>query len=362
MLAADALSMNRPLLWVGGKGGMEADLVKRANIPFDSIPAAGVHGVGWRLLPGNLVQLVRGLLASWQILRRFKPDVILFTGGFVAVPLALAARLPLGIKRPRSLVYIPDIEPGMALNVLVRLADQIAVTTEASRQYLPGRARVECTGYPVRPELAHWQRADARQSLGLQPDLPVLFVFGGSKGARSINRALLPALPDLLPEMQILHLSGQLDWPEVEARRAQLSPELAGRYHAYPYLHEEMGAALAAADLALSRAGASTLGEYPFFGLPAILVPYPYAWRYQHVNARYLVERGAALLVKDENLPGQLTTLVRDLLSDPLRLEKMSQAMRSIAKPAAAQKIASLLVELSDLSKQNLSKRGRSSW
>jgi UDP-N-acetylglucosamine--N-acetylmuramyl-(pentapeptide) pyrophosphoryl-undecaprenol N-acetylglucosamine transferase len=130
------------------------------------------------------------------------------------------------------------------------------------------------------------------QALHLDPALPVLLVFGGSKGARSINRALLEALPGLLPEMQVLHISGNLDWPEVEAARSALSTGEAAawaeRYHAFPYLHDEMGAALAAADLVVARAGASTLGEFPALGLPAILVPYPHAWRYQKVNADYL--------------------------------------------------------------------------
>ncbi len=132
----------------------------------------------------------------------------------------------------------------------------------------------------------------------MSDQLPILLVFGGSTGARSINRALLAVLPELLKEMQIIHVSGKLDWAEVEAARGQLSglsgeqADLAQRYRAYPYLHAEMGAALAAADLALSRAGASSLGEFPQAGLPAILVPYPYAWRYQKVNASYLAAAG----------------------------------------------------------------------
>jgi len=266
-------------IWIGGERGMEVDLVKREGVPFEAIPAAGVHGVGGRALPGNLNKLAQGFRAARRILGRFRPDVLLFTGGYVAVPMALAAHFPLkGLPRPHKLVYVPDIEPGLALKLLVRLADVVAVTVEDSKNYLPRRSTMVVTGYPVRAGLKRMERSEACQSFELDPELPVFLVLGGSKGARSINRALLAVLPQLLAEMQVIHLSGQLDWQEVEQARQSLSPEQMKRYRAFAYLHEEMGAALSAADLALSRAGASSLGELPLFGLPAILVPYPYAW------------------------------------------------------------------------------------
>ncbi len=344
-------------LWVGSEGGMDAELVKRAGVPFESIPAAGVHGVGWRALPGNLARLWRGLLASLRILGEFRPEVLFFTGGYLAVPMAVAARLRgLWRERPRILLFVPDIEPGLALKALARLADWIAVSVETSRRYLPRRVPIYVTGYPTRPELAGWDKARGRKTLGLAEDLPVLLVFGGSSGARSINRALFTALPELLPEMQVVHISGRLDWSEVEQVQAELSlkvsPEVLGRYRAYPYLHEDMGAALAAADLALSRAGASCLGEYPLFGLPAILAPYPYAWRYQLVNAQYLQERGAALIIADSELSEKLVNTVRGLMQDKRKLADMGAAMRSLAKPDAAQQIAGLLGSLA------LSRRG----
>lgn len=335
------------ILWVGGAGGMEADLVKREGLPFVEIPAAGLHGVGLRALPGNLARMLRGLAAARGILRQFRPQAAFFTGGFVAVPVAVAGRTPaLGAPRPASLLFVPDIEPGLALKALARFADHVAVSVKESLAYFPSRSRISVTGYPTRRSLLAWNAESARKALGLSAGLPTLLVFGGSKGARSINRAVLAVLPELLAEMQVVHLSGSLDWMEVEAARAKLSPELAGRYRAFPYLHAEMGAALAAADLAVSRAGASTLGEYPLFGLPAILVPYPYAWRYQQVNARYLAERGAARVLADEALSGQLLATIRELLRDRPRLQAMRQAMRSLAQPAAADTIANLLGDL----------------
>ena len=318
---------------------MEADLVKRASLPYAAIPAAGLHGVGPRALPRNLFRLARGYFASRRILKEFKPQVLLFTGGFVAVPMALAAHaIP-------SLLYVPDIEPGLALQALARFASVIALTTPASQAYFSKTARTVVTGYPTRPELARWTRAQGCAHLGLDPQRPVLLVTGGSKGARSLNQALLSSLDALLPLAQIVHISGQLDWPMVQAAAAQLPANLADAYHPMSYLHE-MGAALASADLVVSRAGASALGEYPLFGLPAVLVPYPYAWRYQKVNAEYLVERGAALMLEDSAMTEHLASTLQKLLGDPPRLESMRRAMRSLARPEAAADLADLIRQL----------------
>lgn len=332
--------LSTDVLWVGGKGGMEADLVKRAGITYKEISAAGVHGVGLAALPGNLLQLGQGYLEARQILAQFQPEVLFFTGGYVAVPMAFAGR-----DRP-SLLYVPDIEPGLALKTLARSADRIAVTTGISRQFFNRQSGVTVSGYPTRPDLQAWDKQAAYQALSLTDELAVVFVFGGSKGARSINRALLAILPELLKEAQVLHVSGSLDWPEVQAASQSLDSELAERYHPHAYLHEEMGAAYSVADLVVSRAGASTLGEFPLFGLPAILVPYPYAWRYQRVNAEYLADRGAAIILRDEDLGQQLLPRIRELLGDPERRGKMRQAMHQLATPQAASHIAEALIEL----------------
>ncbi len=146
--------------------------------------------------------------------------------------------------------------------------------------------------------------------------------------------------------MQIVHISGKLDWQNVKDAQKSLKGKQAQNYRVFDYLHEEMGAALASADLVVSRAGASSLGEFPFFGLPALLVPYPYAWRYQKVNAEYLSKKGAAILVKDENLTERLLPLVDDLLGDPQKLNEMKEAMKSLARPQAAEKIAAELLAL----------------
>ena len=332
-------------LWVGGEGGMEEELVNRAGISYRSIPAAGVHGVGLHALPGNIAKLTRGVAASRRILREFKPDVLFFTGGFVAAPMALA-----GSNIP-TVLYVPDIEPGLALKFLSRFADVITVTASDSKKYFSRPEKVILTGYPLRADLSSWSREKAVSHFGLaQPpvgdtDIPTLLVTGGSKGARSINTAVLKHLNELLGVAQVIHITGSLDWSVVEKAAQELPAQLQARYHAMPYSHE-MGAALAAADLVLSRAGASSLGEYPLFGLPAILVPYPYAWRYQKVNADFLVERNAAVIIQDEFLQDKLLSVVKDLLLNQNKLEAMRAAMKKLSHPNAATVIASQLFDL----------------
>ncbi len=324
-------------LWVGGEGGMEAALVKRQGIRFQAIPAAGLHGVGLLTMPRNLTLIGRGVFAARRILGEFKPDVLFFTGGYVAAPVAFAGRsIP-------SLLYVPDIEPGMALKSLAGFCDVIAATTDQSQKFF--NKPVYQTGYPLRPDLALWDRQTANQHLGISGNLPVLLVFGGSKGAHSINLTVLDILRDLLRKFEVIHLSGEQDWPLTAHRREQLPMDLAGRYHALPYLHD-MGAALAAADLVVSRAGASCLGEFPLFGLPAILVPYPHAWRYQKVNADYLTRRGAAVILEDHRLHDDLLVTLNVLMENPNKLKAMRAAMFELSHPRAAEKIASALVEL----------------
>lgn len=329
-----ALRAHAEVLWVGGVGGMEASLVERAGIAFEAVPAAGVHGVGPRQLPGNLWRLARGVPAARRAITRFRPDVLLFTGGYVGVPVALAAgRLP-------KVAYVPDLEPGLALRFVSRNAACVCVSADESRRFYPAAQRVVVSGYPVRADLRSVGRDEARARLGLDRDGPVLLVSGGSRGARSINTAVWSGLETLLRTAQVVHVTGELDWPRVQAVRERLEETLGRRYHPYAYLHEEMGLALAAADLAVARAGASALGELPLFGLPAALVPYPYAWRYQRLNADHLRRHGAAVVLEDAALGEELLPAIRSLLGDAARLRTMAEAARRLSRPEAAQVIA----------------------
>jgi UDP-N-acetylglucosamine--N-acetylmuramyl-(pentapeptide) pyrophosphoryl-undecaprenol N-acetylglucosamine transferase len=321
---------------------MEAELVQRVGVPFTGIPAAGLHGVGIRTLPGNLVKLIKGYQHARHLLKEFQPDLLFFTGGYIGAPIALA-----GQNIP-SLLFVPDIEPGLALKALGRWTDRIAVTTEETHKYFTHPERIVVTGYPTRPDLQAWDKDSARSHFGIKSNLPVVLIYGGSKGARSINQAALSILPKLLARAEVIHISGKLDWETVKQASQDFPQTISENYHSFDFLHAgEMGAAFASANLAVCRAGASTLGELPLFGLPAILVPYPYAWRYQKVNADYLAGNGAARILRDESLGTELLPAVLSLLDHPRDLEGMSQKMRALAKPAAAERIADLMVEMS---------------
>src|SRR6185295_6162208 len=184
---------------------------------------------------------------------------------------------------------------------------RVAVTAPEAQQFFkPGLTVV--TGYPVRAELivstaeVSEAKTAARRRLGLHDDLPVLMVFGGSRGAHSINQAVLQELETFLAVSQVIHVTGVLDEAEVLAQRAELSPAWQTRYHVSAYLHDEMTTALLAADLVISRAGASVLGEFPAVGLPAIVAPYPYAGAHQNLNAAYLARHEAAVVIADADL------------------------------------------------------------
>jgi UDP-N-acetylglucosamine--N-acetylmuramyl-(pentapeptide) pyrophosphoryl-undecaprenol N-acetylglucosamine transferase len=330
------------ILWIGGQGGVEESLVARADIPFIAIPAGGLHGVAALSAVRNLIKLIAGTMKSLRLISQYKPSVMFTTGGFVAAPVAVACWL----RRVPIVEYLPDIEPGLAVKFVARLATKIGVTTDNSIKYFRS-SKVVVTGYPTRSDFAQADRAAALDRFGLDRNRQTLLVFGGSKGARSINRAIGSILENLLAKVQVIHISGATDVAEVHARRDQLPEDLKRRYHVFEYVHD-MGLALAAADLVVSRAGASILGEYPLFGLPSILIPYPYAWRYQKVNADYLASRGAAVRVNDdETLSAKLSAEIDRLLNNDRSLAALRTAARSLARPDAASALAALIRSVS---------------
>lgn len=321
---------------------MESKLVAAAGLDFagyHEVLAGPIHGVSPLRMGSSLVKLAAGTLQALGSLRRIRPHVILLTGGWANFPVALAGnwlRIPI-------VIYLPDIEPGLTIKVLQRFARRIAVTAAPSLAFFPaGKAVV--TGYPLQADRLCADRDVALGHFELDSRRKTLLVFGGSRGARSINMALGDSLEHLLAAgLQVIHITGELDW----ARTQQQVGDLAGhaQYRAYPYLHAEMGLAFAAADLAICRAGASTLAELPAFALPAILVPYPYAWRYQKVNADYLCGRGAALRLDDEKLPAELGDLVLELFDDEARMEGLRANSRALSNRDGAQNVAKLLLQ-----------------
>lgn len=331
-------------LYVGSSGGVEQGIVSREGLPFTTISTGALRGMMPWTMVGNLFRIMMGFVQSLGIVRRFSPDVALVTGGYVCAPVALAAwlfRVPL-------LVLLPDLEPGLAVQALSRLATRVSVSFPEVAKYFT-RDKVITSGYPVRTQFFATDKAQAIKAFELEERLKTIAVFGGSRGAHSLNVALSQCLEPLLEVCQVIHVCGYLDADWVMERRSQLPQRLRSRYRAYPYLHEEMPVALAAADLVVARAGAATLGEFPALGLPSILVPYPYAGQHQEINADYLVRRGAAVKIADSDLGEKLLPTILELLGDEQTLAQMSARARALARPDAAQHIAAELRQLGGL-------------
>jgi UDP-N-acetylglucosamine--N-acetylmuramyl-(pentapeptide) pyrophosphoryl-undecaprenol N-acetylglucosamine transferase len=330
-------------LYIGSATGVERDLVRSAGIPFWGIPAGPLRGQSPPRTAQNLLKLLRGFVLALREVGRFQPDAALATGGYVCAPVVLAARF----LRVPVVIYLPDVRPGWAIAALSRLATCTAVTSERSRDYLPGR-RVVVTGYPVRPEIGRARREDGLAYFGLRADLPVLLIMGGSQGAHSINVAVQERASEFLQVCQLIHISGVRDEVEVLAGRAALPESLQARYVLRSYLGSDLALAMAAADLVVARAGASVMGEFPAAGLPAVLVPYPYAGAHQRLNAEALEAAGAAVVLDNADLPRLYDTVAR-LFADRATLTAMAGRARALARPDAAPAIARLLLEAAGL-------------
>ena len=326
------------VLFLGRSHSMEERLAREHGVPFAAISAGGVRGMApWRAL-ANLARVAAGVGTAAREMRRFQPEVVLVTGGYVSVPVGLASRL---VRRP-MVVLLPDAEPGLAVRLLGGLARRVTVSCEeAARSFPPGKGAV--TGYPVRRMLVEGSREAARRRLGLALDERMLLVLGGSSGARNINSAVLGVLPELLGLARVYHLTGAQDYERVRSRWQALSACARERYRIYSYLESELADLLWAADLAVARAGAATLGEFPVAGLPGVLVPGTYAGGHQMRNATYLKDRGAAVIVEDGDLAERLLPTVRALLEDAPRLAVMAAAARRLARPEACQAIVAEL-------------------
>ncbi|MBN1427517.1 MAG: glycosyltransferase [Anaerolineae bacterium] len=350
------------LLWLGSSHGPERDLVTREGIPFDAVLSGPLAGVGLGVQLASAFKIIAGTIKALTIVWQFKPQVLLITGGWVTIPAALACQL----ARVPVMIYAPDTEPGGTIRVLSSIASRVAINTSESACYYRAGLTIE-TGYPLRAELLQAAGYDplgqplaredagllsktrkrAQEHFALLESKPALLIFGGSTGAHGISRAVMEKLPQILADWQVLHLVGRRDWDWVQASVVGLSAEAAACYHPHQYLHSnEMALALTAADLIVSRAGASILGEFPLFELPAILVPYPYAWRYQKTNADILASRGAAVRVDEENLQEELLPLLSRLRRDVSERGRMAAASGMLKKPDAVARLADGLIDL----------------
>lgn len=331
---------------MGMSTGLEATIVPRRGLAFRAIPAGPILGRrGWGLVT-SVGRLARGCWAAWRAMAADRPRAVLITGGYVSVPVAVAAWL----RRVPMLVYLPDVRPGLAVRLVARLADRIAVTCDAAARHFDA-SRTHVTGYPVRAAVRDADRTAARRRLGAVGDEPVVLVFGGSQGARRLNEAVAGGAPDLLARARVVHVTGPAGHDAAVAAANRLDPAQRARYHVHAYLHDDdMAAALAAADLVVCRAGAATLGELPARGLPAVLVPLPIAGGHQADNARVLADAGAAEVMDDASLdPAGLVAVVGRLLGDPTRRAAMAAAARRLDRPDAPRAIWRLVADLAGL-------------
>ena len=344
---------NPRVVYVGSPDGMEGDMVRRESaLQFYPIDAAAMRGRGPRALFTNLVRLGRGVWQAIALIRREHPAAIFGTGGYVCVPLFVAAWL---LCVPRA-IYLPDVVPGIAVRFLARISTIVVATipdaapylqlsAQRPEEYLPGQRQLIVSGYPVRQAISTTDRVTARAVFGVADETPVVLVYGGSRGARSLNDAIREALAALLPHVHIIHVCGREGDEPVLRASAALHADAKQRYHLMPYLSADgpltMSAAFAAADLTVCRSGASVLGELPIAGLPAIVVPYPYV--HQDENADYLVRHGAAIKIADARVARELAPTLLTLVADPDKLAEMRTQMRALAQPEAADIIAGLL-------------------
>ena len=334
------------VLYVGAAGGIEVDLSAGAGIAFEAISVGGLRGLSLGTVLRNSVKLARGVAQSLNIVRRFRPNVVFATGGYVCAPVVAAA----WALRCPTMLYLPDIRPGLAVKALSRLVNRVAVSFEVSRSYLPAE-KVLVTGYPVRDSLRSGVRSAARKNLGLTEDAFVLLVLGGSRGAHSINVATAQIVPGLVESCEVIHVSGGDDFEWLMGLKQELPEGQRSRYRVYEYLHGEMADSLVASDLAIARAGAATMGEFPAAGLPAILVPYPYSGRHQEPNADHMVENGAALKLDNDRLSEELQPTVLELLGDRRRLAGMAECARGLFVHDAAERAAREIARLASRSR-----------
>jgi UDP-N-acetylglucosamine--N-acetylmuramyl-(pentapeptide) pyrophosphoryl-undecaprenol N-acetylglucosamine transferase len=331
--------------FAGTPDSLEQRLVEAAGIAFVGFAARGLNRRKPWTFPATALTLLRGRQDAKRWLRQLGPDAVATFGGYASLPVGLAAsaaRLPL-------LVHEQNARSGLANRVLAGRADILAISDERTRGEFKGSAEVVYTGNPLRAELFGVDREQARRRLGFSEAGRLLLVFGGSLGAHHVNEAVLGIAGRLLDEfddLEVLHLTGSGDHAWVGERLAGLG--LAeGRWRIQEYM-SEMGDAYAAADLVLSRAGATSLAELTALGKAALLVPYPYgAADEQAANADRLASIGAAAVWPDSDLalPG-FYELTRGLIADAKHRDDMAAQARTLGKPGATEAIAALILEL----------------
>ena len=346
------------ILFIGAEGKMETELVPREGYKMEALKITNIsRGHSIEALRHNLNTLKNVALSTHEakrIVREFKPDVVIGTGGYVCYPVLTAAH-ELGIP---TVVHESNAVPGLTTKLLAERVDRVMVGFADSREAYRHPEKVEVTGTPVRGEFASYSKAQAKKELGLDPDEPLVVSVWGSLGAAHMNRIMgeLITLLDARGEFRLIHSAGSMYFDGFMEKLEENAPDFArhgadGREYIY-----DMPRVMAAADLILCRAGASTLSELAYMGKPVILVPSPNVTNnHQEKNARVLEKAGGAKVFLEGEFDAQsLLDTVRELLGDEDKLAEMSEAMRSLAVPGATDRICDIILSLPDSLKPNM--------
>ena len=333
-------------LYVGTERGLESRIVPKEGIPFTTLP---VQGLQRTLSLDTLVTAGKTISSLWKanrLISKFQPDIVIGTGGYVCGPLLLAAALR-GIP---TLIQEQNVVPGITNKILSRFVDVVAVGYEEATPHFPNAKQVVYTGNPVRPNVVTANREEARAYFGLQETQTAILVAGGSRGARSINKAMLAVHEHYKgrEDIKIIHATGTDEYSRVcESLGIQEGEVYSPTSHIVPYL-DNMDMAMAASDMAIFRSGAIGLAELAVRGIPSILIPYPYAAAdHQTFNAKAFVEAGASTMIVDKELDGtRLLQSVYAMLEDQECRQRMAQATLQLGKPQAAIEIATLALSI----------------
>jgi len=339
------------ILYLGSDDGLETQLVPAAGFRLATIKAGKLQRyLSWGTLKG-VGRVPVGMVQALSIVRRFRPNVAFTSGGYVAVPAGLAARLS-GVP---LLMHQQDVPPNLSNRLLAPLATRISVAFAESVPYFAANKTLHL-GNPMRQTILDIRQVapeTARQRLGFAAEMPLLLVTGGSQGARHLNQVVARSLPELLQFCQVLQISGHRLFEETrvlaEECMAQLDEETKQRYHLVPYMSDEMPMALQSASLVACRAGAATLSELAVLEKPSILVPLPPAIGSspQEINAAAFASRQAAEVIRNDDLkPEFFVERVKSIITQPARLGQMVDGLRRFARPDATQDIAQAVVKI----------------
>lgn len=325
---------NHEILFVGAEGALDREIITREGFTFRSIPVLPLKRKFSFFIFKFGIKFITGFFQSFPILFNFKPHLIVGTGGYSSAPVGLAAYL---LHIP-LLIHEQNLYPGLTNRFLSRFAREIDITFPKSKEHFK-RRKVKITGNPIREEILSLNKERALKNLKLRSRRFNLLVFGGSQGARAINYCLARILKKGLLEgkgLQLILLSGFFDFEYlIQAAKSSKIPLLIK-----PFLHN-MADAYGAADLVISRAGATTLAELTACSLPAILIPYPRATRrHQEYNARHLAKEGAAMIILEKDLsPKRLADSILRLMEDRDRLKRMRERSRGLGRPWATDRV-----------------------